>query len=184
MILSIRLRRILAGTTALGFAAIAHPVAAQEISDSHLRAARSALSAMGATEGFDLILPEAAIELKNTLIQNNPDLVPVISRTVDEQAIALASRRSDLERESALTYARTFTEEELGALAEFYSSATGQKLLEVGPEVTQEVFRAAEIWQNGIARDLSQNVGNALQEEVDRDVDTDVELELEAPQAQ
>jgi hypothetical protein len=50
--------------------------------------------------------------------------------------------------------------------------------------MTQEVFRAAEIWQNGIARDLSQNVGNALQQEVDRDIDTDVELELETPQQQ
>lgn len=184
MILSIRLRRTLAAATALGFAAMAYPVAAQEISDSHLRAARTAISAMGATAGFDLILPEAAIELKNTLIQNNPDLVPIISRTVDEQAIGLAARRADLEREAALTYARTFTEEELGALAEFYSSPAGQKLLEVGPEITQEVFRAAEIWQNGIARDLSQNVGNALQQEVDRDINTDVELELQAPQAQ
>ena len=184
MILSIRLRRILAGATALGFAAVAYPAAAQEISDSHLRAARSALSAMGATTGFDMILPGAAIELKNTLIQNNPDLVSVISDTVDEQAIALASRRADLEREAALTYARTFSEEELAALAEFYSSPAGQKLLEVGPEVTQEVFQAAEIWQNGIARDLSQNVGNALQQAVDREIDTDVELELEAPQQQ
>lgn len=184
MILSTRLRRTLAAATALGFAAMAYPVAAQEISASHLRAARAAISAMGSTEGFDLILPEAAIELKNTLISNNPDLVTLINETVDEQAIALAPRRADLEREAALTYARNFTEDELNQLAEFYSSPAGRKLLEVGPEMTQEVFRAAEIWQNGIARDLSQNVGNALQQQVDRDIDTDVELNLETPQQQ
>jgi uncharacterized protein len=177
MTLSIRLRRMMAAATALGFVTIAFPVAAQEIADSHLRAARAAISAIGATRAFDSILPEGAMQMKNELIQNNPDLVSLINRTVDEHAIALAPRRADLEREAALTYARNFSEEELNGIAAFYTSEAGRKLLERGPDVTREVYRAAEIWQNGIGRDLAQNVAAALQEEVGREIDTEIEME-------
>jgi uncharacterized protein len=181
MTLSTRLRRTAAAVTALGFLTMAYPVAAQEISDSHLRVARAAISALGATREFDTILAEAAFALKNELIQKNPDLVSLINRTVDESALALAPRRADLEREAALSYARNFTEEELTAIAEFYRSEAGKKLLQTGPVVMREVYRAAEIWQNGVARDLAQNVANTLEEEAGREVDTDnIELNLES----
>lgn len=182
MTLSIRLRRMMAAASVLGVVAVAYPATAQEISDSHLRAARAAISAIEVTRPFDLILPNAAMMLKSELISNNPDLVSLINRTVDEKAIALAPRRADLEREAALTYARNFTEEELTQMAEFYRSEAGRKLLEVGPEVTGEVYRAAEIWQNGIGRDLIQSVSEALQSETGRAVDADVELDMESLQ--
>jgi hypothetical protein len=168
---------MVAAGVALGFLATAYPLAAQEISESHIRAARAAIVATQATQEFDLILPEAALALKSELIQKNPDLQSLINSTVDEQAVALAPRRADLQREIAIMYARSFTEEELRTIAEFYGSETGQKLLESGPTVMREVFNAVEIWQNGMARDLAQNVANALQKEVDRPIDTDVDLE-------
>ena len=80
---------------------------------------------------------------------------PLISSVVDEKALAIAARRADLEREAALTYARVFSEEQLNAIADFYSSDAGQKLLSDGPIVTRELFRAAEIWESafpGISR--------------------------------
>jgi uncharacterized protein len=183
MILSTRLRRTVAAATALGFVAMAYPVAAQEISDTHMRAARAAITALGATQEFDLILPEAAFALKGELIQKNPDLVQVINRTVDETALALAARRADLQRETAISYARNFSEEELNTIAEFYSSDAGQKLLEVGPVVMREVYRAAEIWQNGVARDLAVEVAQKLEEETGREIDTEeLDLDLESLQ--
>jgi len=182
MSFSIRLRRTMVAATAFSIAIAAYPAVAQEVSDSHLRAARAAISAIGATRPFDMILPEAALQMKNELIQNNPDLVPLINSTVDQQAISLAPRRADLEREVALTYARNFTEEELTAIAEFYASDAGRKLLERGPEMTREVYRAAEIWQNGIGRDLAQNVSAALQQETGREVEADIELDMESLQ--
>jgi uncharacterized protein len=166
MIFSTRLRHAAAATTALCFLVTTYPVVAQEIADTHLRAARAAISAIGATDQYDMILPEAAFALKGELIQKNPDLQALINQTVDQHAFTLAARRADLEREAALSYARNFSEEELNQIAEFYASEAGQKLIEVGPIVTRDVERAAQIWQNGVARDLAQNVGRTLQEEV------------------
>ena len=138
------------------------PASAQDISDSHLSAARSAIAALKATDQFDGILPQAAQALKTELIQKNPDLQADIIEIVDKVAFSLAARRGDLEREAALAYARVFTEQELKEVAAFYESVAGQKLLTEGPVVMRDVFRAVEIWQNGIARDLAQQVAVEL----------------------
>lgn len=139
-------------------------VAQEEPSESHLQAARQAIDAIGATDQFDNILPGAAARLKSTLIQATPNYQQQISDTVDETAIALASRRADLEREAASIYARHFSEAELEAITEFYTSEAGQKLLQTGPQVTQQLIRAAEIWANGIQRDLATQTDAALEE--------------------
>jgi len=137
---------------------------AQEISESHLKAARAAVAAIQATGDFDNILPQSAIALKNQLIQQNPDLQELIETTVNEKALALSARRADLEKEAATAYAKVFNEEDLNAIATFYTSPAGQKLLADGPIVTREVLKAADIWQRGIARDLAQAVAEVLVE--------------------
>ncbi|MBS3647598.1 DUF2059 domain-containing protein [Pseudaminobacter sp. 19-2017] len=140
------------------------PAQAQEISAEHLKAARAAVSAIKATEAFDNILPEAAAILKQNLIQKNPDMQEVIIKTVDDKTIALAPRRADLEKEAALAYAKVFTAEELNAIASFYQSPAGQKLITDGPLVVRELGKAADIWQRGVARDLAAEVGKSLDE--------------------
>lgn len=163
MILAKGLRRI---TLAAAFSAVfvgVPPASAQDVSEEHLRAARAAIAAIRATDLFDMILPDAAAALKSTLIQKNPDMQDLIIRTVDEKALALASRRSDLEREAATIYARGFTVEELNAIAAFYGTDAGKKLLEQGPVLVREVGQAADIWQRGVARDLAEEVGRTLQ---------------------
>jgi len=142
--------------------AFAVPAAAQDISDTHLKAARAAIAAIKATDQFDMILPQAAQALKQELIQKNPDLQQLISQTVDEHTLKMVGRRSDLEKEAALAYARVFTEAELTEIATFYSTPVGQKLLSDGPIVTRKVLEAADIWQRGVARDLAVAVGEQL----------------------
>ncbi|WP_367714588.1 DUF2059 domain-containing protein [Nitratireductor sp. GISD-1A_MAKvit] len=149
-----------AATMAMTFAFA--PASAQDISASHLAAARSAIDAINATDDFDGVLPQAAAALKSELIRKNPDMVALINATVDEKAIELASRRVDLEREAAQAYARVFSEQELNEIAEFYTSPTGMKLIADGPIVTREVLKAGDIWRRGIARDLAQMVGQQL----------------------
>lgn len=136
------------------------------ISDSHLKAARDAIAAIHATDMYDSILPAAADALKRELIQKNPDLTSDITQIVDSKALELAARRADLEKEAALAYARSMSEADLKAIADFYKTAAGKSLLENGPIVTREVGKAAQIWQNGIARDLAEEVGKAIAEKV------------------
>lgn len=162
MISATGFRRLIAPFSALVLLAGIHAASAQEISASHLEAARAAISAIQATDQFDEILPSAARALKAELIQKDPHLEALITKTVDDKAIALASRRADLETEAARAYANTFSEDELKAITAFYTSEAGKKLLTEGPIVTREVIRAANIWQNGVARDLAQNVGEVL----------------------
>lgn len=158
-----RIRRFAMALAAAAAVGLAMPSFAQDISESHLKAARAAVTAIHATDGFDNILPQAAVALESSLIQKNPDLGELIGNTVSAQALALAPRRADLEKEAATAYARVFSEQELNDIATFYSSEAGKKLLGSGPIVSRELVKAAEIWQNGIARDLAQNVGQAMQ---------------------
>jgi hypothetical protein len=128
---------------------------AQEISEEHIAAAKQAINTLGVTQRFDDILPSLAERLKTDLIQASPNVQDAITETVDAQALALAPRRADLEREAALTYAKSFSIDELKAIAAFYSSDTGKKLMKDGPIATRELVKAADIWAAGINRDLS-----------------------------
>lgn len=155
---------LLAVTLGAGVALAAPSAQAQEISESHLAKAREAIAALGATDQFDNILPRAAQDLKAALIQASPNLQNEIVATVDETALTLAGRRGDLEREAARIYAEVFAEDELEAIAEFYSSTAGQKLLTEGPLATRRLLQAADIWASGIGRDLSTATNEALRQ--------------------
>jgi hypothetical protein len=163
MTLHTRVRRLSAVLAASAFVALSSAAFAQDITESHMKAARDAVAALHATDVFDNILPQAAAALEAQLIQKNPDMQELIGKTVNEKALALASRRSDLEREAATAYAKSFSEKELNDIAAFYNSDSGKKLLKDGPAAMRELVKAAEIWQNGIARDLAQDVGKTLE---------------------
>ena len=124
-----RARRTAAVLAASAFVAFASQSYAQEIAESHLQAARATITAVKATDSYDIILPAAAQQLKQELIQQNPDLTDVIIATVDEKALGLAGRRADLEREAAIAYAKIFSEPELNAITTFYSSFLPASLL-------------------------------------------------------
>ncbi|PAP92887.1 DUF2059 domain-containing protein [Mesorhizobium wenxiniae] len=162
MTLHNRVRRFSAVLAASAVFAFSSPAFSQDVTDGHLKAARAAVAAIHATDPFDNILPQAAAALQQQLIQKNPDMQELIGRTVSEKALALASRRADLEKEAALAYAKVFSEKELTEIAAFYSSDSGKKLLDSGPAVTRDLLKAADIWQNGVARDLAQQVGETL----------------------
>jgi hypothetical protein len=128
---------------------------AQEISADHLKAAKDVISVLNATGRYDAILPNLAERLKNEYTLASPNYQEQIAQTVDEQALALAPRRADLENEVAAIFARSFTVEELKQIAAFYGSDVGKKYLQALPLVQRESVRAAEIWASGISRDLT-----------------------------
>lgn len=154
--------RTLAATLVVS-AGLVGAVKAQDVTEDQIKAARGALDALNATINFDNILPGLAERLKVSLIQASPNHEAEINAVVDEQALALAPRRADLEREAATIYAKAFTQEELKAIADFYTSPVGKKLLKDGPIATRELVKAAEIWAAGIQRDLSTESSKKLQ---------------------
>ncbi|CAD7035338.1 hypothetical protein RHAB21_02385 [Pseudorhizobium halotolerans] len=146
---------------------MAAPLQAQEISEEHLAAAREAIASINATDRYDNILPGLAEGLKAQFIQASPNFQEQISAAVDEQALELAPRRADLEREAATIYAKAFTLDELKAISSFYATEAGKKLLTNGPLVSRELAKAAEIWANGISRDLNNQSTAALRDIID-----------------
>ena len=147
------LKRFGAGMIVIsGLALASHQAVAQELSEDHIAAARAAIDALGSTNQFDAIIPGAAEELKVNMIRTNADLQEVISTTVDEEALKIVPRRGDLEREAAQIYAKSFSKDELTAIADFYNSPAGRKLIETGPLVTRELVKSADIWASGVAR--------------------------------
>lgn len=128
---------------------------AQEVSDAQLTAARDAIASLNVTDMYDNILPNLAERLKGQFIQASPNFQTQISSVVDQQALALASRRADLEKEAATIYAKSFTVEELKAISSFFNTEGGKKLLANQPLVSRELTKAAQIWANGISRDLT-----------------------------
>jgi uncharacterized protein len=159
-----RLGRSFSVLALLGFVSAAQ---AADATPEQMAAARAAITAIRATDQFDLILPQAADSLRGEMIQKDPNLEPAISAAVDEEVIKLAARRADLEAEAARAYANIFTVEELNAIAAFYSSEAGKKLLSEGPLATRKVIEAANIWQAGIARDLADAVGKRVRATAD-----------------
>ena len=135
---------------------------AEDASPEHIKAARATIAAVGATVNFDTILPTIAGQIKQQLIQATPNYEPVITEIVDDEAIKIAARRSNLEQEAAKVYAQTFTMEELNAITAFYTSPAGKKLLENGPIAQRELAKAADIWATGISRDLSKATTDAI----------------------
>lgn len=161
------LKRYGAGMIVASSLALAsHSALAQEISSEHLAAARAAITALKSTDQFDAVIPATAEQLKVNLIRANADLQEIISATIDEEALKIVPRRADLEREAAQIYAKAFSQEELTAIADFYNSGPGKKLIESGPLVTRELIKSAEIWSAGIGRDLAENTNKALQEKI------------------
>ncbi|WP_075288908.1 DUF2059 domain-containing protein [Pararhizobium arenae] len=152
------------GAAAVIFSAVMVPVLkAQDVSDEQMKAARAAITAIGATNNFDNILPNLAARVKTSLIQASPNYEELINKTVDDKALELAARRADLEREAAAIYAKTFTIDELNAIAAFYSSEAGKKLLNNGPIASREMLKAADIWAAGISRDLNEATSKELE---------------------
>lgn len=150
--------------TAVVLLAVTAPAAfAQDVTEDHLKAARAAIAAVGATDNFDNILPNLAERLKVNLIQSSPNYQDLISSTIDAKALELAGRRADLEREAATIYAKTFSIDQLNAIAAFYQSEAGKKLLNDGPIAQREMLKAADIWAAGVSRDLTAEATKALQ---------------------
>jgi hypothetical protein len=152
---------------AIGIGATSALAADDNISESHLKAARAAIAAIHITDPFDNILPTIALQLKQTMIQGSPNYEALIDEVVDEQALKFASRRSDLEKEAARIYAKAFSEDELNQIAAFYATPAGKKLLKDGPISIRELSKAGDIWAAGISRDMSK----ATEDELDAQID-------------
>jgi hypothetical protein len=127
---------------------------AQEFTESHLAAAKSAAVASPMAQEFNTVLPFLASRVQNRLVSLRPDLHEAIAKAVQDVALRLASRRADLDNAAALLWAREFSEEELTQIAEFYGSDVGKKFLKLGPELGRQTVQTVQNWSNRVGEEL------------------------------
>lgn len=139
---------------AASLSAVAGVAPAQEITESHLAAAREAIDNGLIGPIFNERLPLLADRVKGRLIRARPDLHREISDAVDAVALRLTTRRVDLDNDVARIWARTFSEEELKTIATFYQSPTGRKLSQVGPQVAAQSIQVLNSWSDRVGEEL------------------------------
>jgi hypothetical protein len=157
----IRLFSLLAALAAA--CSLSAPARAQDISESHLRAALSVIAAQPAFEDYNGILPRLMTEVQGRLTVQRLDLYKEISTAAMDVALQLAARRADLNNDLARIWARSFTEEELNAIAAFFRSPAGMKLSELGPQMIESSNQAAQTWGERLGEELFQRTVAELQ---------------------
>lgn len=141
----------------------AAPARAQEISESHLRAALAVIAAQPAFEDYNAILPRLVTEVQGRLTVQRLDLYKEISEASMAVGLELAARRADLNNDLARIWARAFTEEELLAIAAFFRSPAGSKLSRLGPQLIESSNQAAQTWAERLGEELFQRTVQELQ---------------------
>ncbi|MES0879340.1 DUF2059 domain-containing protein [Roseibium sp. SCP14] len=127
---------------------------AQDISESHLAAAKKVAVATKVLEPFDDILPILAEQTRTAFIQSDPTRAEEIIEITQDVALKLAPRRSELNNLVYNTWAQSFSEAELNQLADFYNTELGQKLTSTIPAITQFSVGAAREWQDKISTEM------------------------------
>jgi hypothetical protein len=140
----------------VGVALLAAPgfASAQEISASHLAAALDVVKSAKASRGYDNVLPTLANQVEDRLIRLRPDLHKEIISSVEDAALKLASRRTDLDNDVARVWAKHFTEDELRTIATFYKTDAGKKFADVGSLVYAESLDALKGWSDRLGEEL------------------------------
>lgn len=116
----------------------------------------------GTARLFDSLLPNIADKAKNSFIRSNPQMQLGIIAVVDKVAVELVSRRPELDAYLARVWASGFSNDEMRALIDFYSSDTGKKFARLQPQILAVQTAAAEDWANSIAADLDARVREEL----------------------
>ncbi|MBN8996391.1 MAG: DUF2059 domain-containing protein [Rhizobiales bacterium] len=163
-----RINRFFLRAAVLGWAAVAvlaGPARADEITPSHLQAALEVITASKLGTTYDAVLPEISASVQSQLIRLRPDLYQQISDTVNDVALALVSRRTDLNNDVARIWANAFTEDELKVISTFYRSPAGQKFLAVSPKVVFDSSNALKGWSQRVSEEMMEKSREALKQQ-------------------
>ena len=141
--------------------------ALQDIIQTELPPERMALAMKlvelsGTTRIFDTVLPDLAEESKNNFIRANPQMQLGIIAVVDRVALTLVNRRPELDQYLAKVWASGFSDEEMQAMVDFFSTDAGKKFSLALPKVLAVQTAAAQQWGKSIAAELNAKVQEEL----------------------
>lgn len=135
---------------------------AQEMS-SHEKAAENVLELANTRELMDHTL-DAMLEAQ---IKSNPQLLPLkdAMRAFFQKHVSYESTKNDL----IALYVEEFTEEELGAIADFYKTSVGQKFIRVQPDLASKGMQIGQQRVMDNKAELQMMLVNAMAEKAAAD---------------
>jgi hypothetical protein len=133
-----------------------------ELPPERMALATKLVQVSGVARVFDDVLPTIAEQSKNEFIRANPQMQLGIIAIVDKIAIQMVGRRPELDLFLARIWASGFTDEEMQALIDFYSSDAGKKFAARLPAMLAVQTSAAQQWGKSVADELNTRVQQEL----------------------
>src|SRR6476659_8522980 len=160
--MQLRARLLAIAIAALAIAAITAPTRAQAPDPARLAAAKDMMEASRVDKQFEQVIPLLLDRLKESFRTIAPDKRGVIDGVFEQMQSKFISRRGELLDEIAVLYAQRLEAAEMKAVAEFYRSPVGAKLIEAQPQIMQQSMMAGQRWGQRIGREIEEEARREL----------------------
>jgi uncharacterized protein len=138
----------------------------EEIAPERMALGMKIVELSGTTRIFDEVLPTIAEDSKKRFINANPQMQLGIIAVVDKIAVELVKRRPELDQYLARVWASGFTDEEMQAIIDFYSTDVGKKFSNALPQILAVQTAAAQQWGKSVGEELNLKVQDELRRAV------------------
>jgi uncharacterized protein len=154
--IALSLARRTAAALALAYVACTAPAAAQQPQPTAgaVATAKELLTAKGATNMFDPLIPGVIESAKNAFLPTNPGLFRELNEVAALLRTQFAARRNEIVDEIARLYAQRFSEAEMKEVIAFYKSPVGKKFVLDEPAVIDQGLARTQAWTNKLSDDV------------------------------
>jgi hypothetical protein len=157
--MQLRARILALAFLALTCPAVAH---AQAPDPERLAAAEEMMEASRVDRQFAQVIPLLLDRLKESFSRVAPERRAIIENVFEQMQSKFVRRRSELLDQIAVLYAQRLEAAEMRAVAEFYRSLVGSKLIDVQPEIMQESILAGQRWGARIGQEIEEEARREL----------------------
>jgi uncharacterized protein len=133
----------------------------------NLAAAQELIQTMRATDQFKALLPTIMSNMKNTVVQNRPEMEKNYDNMVPLFTEAANARLNEFTDQLAAVYARHFTIDELHQIIAFYKTPTGQKMIAELPSIAKENMALGQQFGRSVALDIQTRALESLRKHGD-----------------
>ncbi len=140
-----RSRTVFLPAFAVGLLWIAGSAIAQEPSPSHIAAARELVSAAGASNSIDRIMPALTDEMRKQ-ITTRPEMTKDLDEVLKAMAPELEQQRQQAYFVAARSYAKWLSEGEIRDAVTFFRSPAGLKYVQAQADITSDLVSTVGAW--------------------------------------
>ena len=153
--------RVLSVLSVVGLLLAAAPLAAQELTASHLAAARDLVQLTGASTSIERIIPALVEDIKRQTV-TRPELTKDLAEILKTMQPEMDQQRVQALGVAARSYAKFMSEPEIRDAVAFFRSPAGTKYAKVQPEITEDLVSSLGAWSQLVAEYLQTRVRSEM----------------------